>query len=643
MIRKAPYGSWLSPLTIDLYVKDSISFQELASDGFSLYWTESRPFEKGRAAVLTLNPDNQVIDLLPDFSIRSKVHEYGGGALCIHQGDLYFTEEKSQSIYRFSQGKKIDLLCQKKNTRFADGRISSKRNMMYCVAEEHCVEKKVDNLLINIDLSKPHLIKPLIVDQDFIAYPRLSRKEDKLAWISWNRPHMPWQHSQLWMADIREDGSLEIPILIAGDKQEAVTQPVWAKNGDLYFLSDRSGWWNIYRLKQGVIEAVYPVDAECSSPLWILGRTSYALYESEDAVLIVCVFTQKGVDHLAFVFPEHKEWETLNLPFTVIRDPKIMKEDVFFFASSPLHPLSLIRLNLKTRKWEIIKQSFISPLSQDSLSFPKIIEFPSQKKKGYAFFYPPKNPAFAPLEHEMPPLLVKAHGGPTACSQTGLNLEIQFWTSRGFAFLDVNYSGSSGFGRSYRDSLNGKWGILDVEDCISAAQEAARKNLADIKRIVIKGSSAGGFTALCALTFHQFFAAGTCYYGIADLEQLVKDTHKFEADYLTSLIGPYSEMKQVYQERSPLHHAQNIHSPLLLLQGKEDKIVPLQQAEDMYKALKQNKTPVALLSFNQEGHGFKRAETIKRCLEAELSFYSQLFNLPLLEKISHISLNAALL
>ena len=319
-------------------------------------------------------------------------------------------------------------------------------------------------------------------------------------------------------------------------------------------------------------------------------------------------------------------WETLNLPFTVIRDLKVVKEDLFFFAASPTQPLSLVKMHLHTKQCEILKPSFSNPLSHDDVSVPTIVEFPSEKGKGYGFFYPPKSSSFTPLENEKPPLIVKVHGGPTACSQTGLNLETQFWTSRGFAVVEVNYSGSSGFGRQFREKLNGNWGILDVADSISCAKELAKKGLIDEKRMIIKGGSAGGYTALCAVAFHQVFAAAVSYYGVADPEALAKDTHKFESRYLDSLIGPYPQEKILYLQRSPLHHAKNIQAPLLLLQGKEDPIVPLNQAEAMHQALLKNNIPASLIVFENESHGFKHASTIRKCAEAELSFYSKLFS-----------------
>lgn len=610
-------GSWPSIISLDHLTKRSVSFQELEWDGKNLYWTESRPFEKGRNALIQW-VQKAPVDLVPECSVRSRVHEYGGGALTAYRDNCYFVSE--DTLYQLDKQSKLTTLLSDPSLRIADITVLPHERALITVAEKHHEGSHVENFLLYLDLTSKKW-KRLAVGHDFYACPRLSLDGKKLAFITWDAPYMPWERSTLWLADLKEDGSLkDITPLV--QEQASVCQVTWSLKGELHFASDQDGFWNLYRYDGRQIEPLYRMDAEFAPAPWIFKRPSYGFLENGK---IACIYTQKGIDHLGILDPQEKRLKPFELPFTVITNLCVSSSHLYFFAGSPQMPMSVIAYDLQANRYEVLKKSSEFDLDPEWMPIPTQIEFPSTDgKSAFAFYYPPKNPQ-VPASQEKPPLIVRAHGGPTSRALPQLNMEFLFWTSRGFAVLDVNYGGSTGYGRKYRERLDGEWGILDVHDCIAAADHLVNKGLVDGKRLIIKGGSAGGFTALCGVCFTKKFAAAVSYYGVSDLEGLVATTHKFEAHYLEHLVGRYPEEKKRYEKRSPIHHVKQIDAAVLLLQGTKDAIVPLDQATKIYEILKQKNHPVSLVILEGEGHGFRGSQAIQKSIESELDFYKQLF------------------
>lgn len=612
MVMTAPFGTWTSPITTDLMVAQSIGFSDMKADEHGLYWTELRPHEKARLA-LVKNGES----LFEEISVKTRVHEYGGGAFCLSNGQVVFSNDADRQLYCYD-GNNLEKLTDTPDSRYADG------DGAYWVCETH--GEKVDNTLVRLDEKGAHTVA---TGHDFYSSPRVSPDGKKLAYITWDFPHMQWDSSQLWLADIGEDGKLHNREMIAGGPDESVCQVLWSPDGVLHYVSDETGFWNLYSFDGETEENLCPMEAEFGVPAWVFGRPTYAFLPDGQ---IACMVVEKGVDSLGILDPATKTLEKPDLPFTLVQNLVTYEDKVYFFGAGPTLPISIVSYDPKTNNCKVVKQSFDVPITDEWISKGEIIEYPSlDGKTGYAFYYPPTNPNFEPPEGEAPPMIVKSHGGPTARSYTFLTLEIQYWTSRGFAFLDVNYGGSTGYGREYFKRLEKQWGVLDVEDCISAAKTVVSKGLADEKRLLVRGGSAGGYTTMACLTFHDIFAAGTSYYGVSDLELLYKDTHKFEAQYTDLLIGKYPEEIELIRERSPSSYPEKISTPLLLLQGTEDKIVPPNQSEEIYEVLKKRGTPVGMLLFEGEGHGFRQAANVKHALDAELYFYAKILGLELPE------------
>jgi dipeptidyl aminopeptidase/acylaminoacyl peptidase len=476
----------------------------------------------------------------------------------------------------------------------------------------------------------------LVAGADFFAAPRLSPDGRRLAWLCWGHPHMPWDGTELWTAEVGADG-LAGASRLAGGPEESVSQPRWSPDGLLHFVSDRTGWWNLYRLRGEATEARAPIEAEFGSPQWSFGMSMYAFLPDGR---IAAIMTQNGADKLVYVGPDRRI-EPGDLPFTAYgKRLRSSGTTLVFAAASPTEAAAILRLDATTGAYEVLGRSLEEPPDPHYISRPSSIAFPTEggKQIAYAIYYPPANADYVGPSGELPPLIVESHGGPTSMRSAQLNLGIQYWTSRGFGVVDVNYGGSSGYGRAYRERLKGQWGIVDTEDCISGARYLAAEGEVDGKRLAIRGASAGGYTTLCALVFHTDFTAGASYFGVADCEALAKDTHKFESRYLDGLIGPYPEARDVYYARSPIHFADRLTCPVILFQGLEDRVVPPSQAEMMVSALRAKRLPVAYLAFEGEQHGFRKAETIQRTLEAELYFYSRVFNFPVSEDIQPVGI-----
>ena len=629
-VKIASYGAWQSPITSDLIVSETVRLSDIVLDGPNVFWVEMRPSEGGRCLVVRCTPDGQKTDVTPaDFNVRSRVHEYGGRSFAVDDGNVYFSNFSDQHIYLQKPNSDPVPVATDNALRFADIVVDRRRQSLICVCEDHSRQKaEPENSLVRLDLkargesgSRP--IGVLVSSSDFVSSPCLSPDGKQLAWLSWNHPNMPWDGTELWVGRLEDDGTLRNMEKVAGGLEESVFQPQWSPGGTLYFVSDRTGWWNIYRWKDNRIQAVCLLKAEFGLPQWVFGMSTYA-FESEQH--LICAYTRNGRWHLADIDLTTDELKQIDTPHTDISYLRATSGSAFFLGGSGTEPSSIVRLDLTTQWHTVLRRSSGVDVDDDFISIPQSIEFPTAREQtAHAFFYAPRNKNYQAPDPERAPLIVISHGGPTASTTQSLNLAVQYWTSRGIAVLDVNYGGSTGYGRPYRQRLAGQWGIVDTQDCTSGAKYAVENFNIDPDRLIIRGGSAGGYTTLCALVFQDIFKAGASYYGVSDLEALAQETHKFESRYLDNLIGPYPERKDLYIERSPIHHAERLSCPIIFFQGLEDKVVPPPQAEMMVEILKAKKLPVAYITFEKEQHGFRMAQNIKRALDAELYFYSRVF------------------
>ncbi len=639
-IKTASYGSWRSPITSDLIVAQSITLLDVRLDGGSVYWLEGRPQEQGRNVVVRGNELSQPADLTPlPFNARTRVHEYGGGAWLVQDGTVYFSNFADGRLYRLAAGESEPRTLTPaphapgRDWRFADGVIDSRRRRWIGVCEDHTIDGEPVNALVAVDLdSEAGGGRPpgrmLAGGHDFFSSPRLSPDEDQLAWLAWDHPNMPWNGTMLYLAEFGDDGTIREPQLIAGGIAESIFQPEWSPDGaTIVFVSDRSGWWNLhcFDLATRTTRPLVPMKAEFGVPHWLFGTSTFAFAGEKR---IVCAYSQAGLGRLAVLDIVSETLTPLDLPFTEFGSVRADGDRVVFRAGAPDHPASIVALDMGSGRHTILKKSTgiidrAEPPIADYLTRVETVEFPTTGgSTAFGLFYPPSNPDYAAPEHERPPLLVKCHGGPTSAASSTLNLGIQYWTSRGIAVLDVNYGGSTGFGRAYRDRLHLAWGVVDVDDCVNGAKFLSEQGRVDGKRCVISGGSAGGYTTLAALTFRDFFQGGGSYYGVSDAAALARDTHKFESRYLDWLIGPYPQEEARYRERSPLYHVKRLSKPMIFFQGDEDAVVPPNQAEAMVEALRRKGNPVGYLLFSGEQHGFRKSANIQRCLDAELYFYA---------------------
>ena len=649
----APYGSWKSPVTSELIVADSVSIGDVVMHADDIYWTEMCPADNARNVIVRRTPDGSVHDLTPPgYSVRTRVHEYGGGAFCVSGaggGDsaIYFSNFADQRIYRQTVSASGEMdepqpLTPEIAMRYADGVVCERRNIMVCVREDHSSSwREAVNTIVAIDLERGGS-RVLVSGASFYSSPRISLDGSTLAWLSWNHPNMPWDGCELWVAELRDDGSLGERQLVAGGADESIFQPSWSPSGVLHCVSDRTGWWNIYRAASdfGSVEPVCETDSmdkEFGRPAWVFGLSTYG-FASEER--IICTYTQSGDWHIGDIDTASGTLTTVPTPFTDVGTLHVTAQHVAFTAGSPTMPVSLMRHDLIDSSTTRLRSSNDAAPDEGYVSRAQAIEFPTENGlTAHAFYYPPTNRDYAAPEVETPPLIVISHGGPTSASDSSLDLRKQFWTSRGFAVLDVNYGGSSGFGTEYRRRLNENWGVVDVDDCINGATYLVEQGLADADRLIIRGSSAGGFTTLLALTTRDTFSAGASYYGISELEALLRDTHKFESRYLDTMVGRFPEHEERYRERSPINHIDSLSAPMIVLQGLDDEIVPPNQAELMVNALREKGLPVAYLTFEGEQHGFRQAANIRRALEAELYFYSRVFGFELADDINPVQID----
>jgi dipeptidyl aminopeptidase/acylaminoacyl peptidase len=621
----APYGSWKSPLTSDLIVAGTIGLEQVMVDGNDLYWIEARPAEKGRNVIVRQTAQGIIHDVTPPpFNARTRVHEYGGGAYTVHEGTVYLSNFADQRLYGHKPGQPPVPITPQGDWRYADGVVDVQSGRLICVREDHTqAGKEAVNTIAGVSLAGggPGVI--LVSGHDFYAAPRLDPDGKRLAWLAWNHPNMPWDGTELWVGDIARDGSLANIKKVTGGPEESIFQPEWSPDGILHFASDKTGWWYMYRWKANTIEPLCPRQAEFGRPYWVFGIPTYAFLGPES---ILCSYIEGGDWRLATLYAKNRSLDTIAVPHMDITGVRSQSGLGVMVAGSPTQAQAVVRVDPITGRCGIVRSSSTLAIDPGYLSVPEAISFPTENNQAAnGFYYPPRNKDYTGQPGTRPPLLVRSHGGPTSASTSTLRLDIQYWTSRGIAVLDVNYGGSTGFGRDYRQRLQGTWGIVDVDDCVNGARFLALRGDVDPRRLAIRGGSAGGFTTLAALTFRDLFRAGASYYGVSDLEALAKDTHKFESRYLDGLIGPYPQRKDLYQQRSPIHFTDRLSCPVILFQGLEDKVVPPNQAEMMVQALRRKGLPVAYVAFEGEQHGFRQAANIKRALDGELYFFGKVF------------------
>ncbi len=623
----APFGTWTSPITPQDVAAAALRLGSVVVDGDDIYWIEGRPAEGGRSVIVSRDGRGRIADVTPQgTNVRTRVHEYGGAAYAVSRGNVYYSEFADQRIYRLGPQGQPEPLTPAGDWYFADWSVDVFRERLVAVREDHTVRgREAMTTLVSVPFAgEPTSGTVVVSGHDFYATPRFSPDGSQLSWLAWRHPQMPWDGTELWVAEVAADGSLERPTLVAGGDSESIFQPGWSPGGELHFVSDRTGWWNLYRWRSNRIEAVHTMAAEFGRPLWQLGTATWAFV---DRTRLLAACGEGGRWSLVVIDTSTGSLTPVPTDLEPTDTIAAARGHGVLVAGSSSAPDAVIRVDPETGAVETIRAASEVTVPSACLSSPVPIEFPTDSGlHAHAFYYRPRNAGLNGTPGERPPLLVISHGGPTAATHARLNLEIQYWTSRGFAVVDVNYGGSTGYGRAYRERLRGQWGIVDVADCANAARFLVGEGNADPNRLIIRGRSAGGYTTLAALTFQpDLFKAGASYYGVGDLELLARDTHKFESRYLDSLVGPYPATRDLYRARSPIHFVDRLSCALILFQGLEDQVVPPNQAELMQDAVRRKGLPVALLMFEGEQHGFRKAATIVRCLESELFFYGAVF------------------
>ncbi len=634
----APFGSWKSPITSDQLVEAVVGLAYPLVSGEEIYWLESRPNEGGRQTILRADAAGTVEEVLPkEFAARTLVHEYGGLPYAVHGDVVFFSNMSDQRLYRLDRDGTATALTpdppQPMAWRYAAPVVSPDGRFLICVRERHGEE--VLNDLVLIETARPNEARVLAQGHDFYSSPAISPDGTRLCWLQWDHPRMPWNGTELLEGSFDESGSLgEIRVVCGGD-DESIAQPSYSPTGVLHFISDRSDWWNLYEDDGRDGKALAPTNAEFASPDWVFGLANYAFCRDR----LVASWLENGFGHLGVLDRAGARFEEINTEYQFFGGLQAYGDRLLAITASAAASPVLGVIDLDRADVHVVAQSRTSSVDVSYLSAPQAIEFETGNgQSAFGLYYPPKNPDFIGPPGELPPLIVGSHGGPTSASVPVLSYSTQYWTSRGFGVIDVNYGGSSGYGRQYRERLRDSWGIVDVEDCTNAAKHLARIGEVDPNRLLIHGGSAGGYTTLCAATFRTEFAAGASYFGVADAGALARDTHKFESRYLDQLIGSWPEDEALYKERSPIFHTDKLSTPLILFQGLEDKVVPPNQAEMMLEALRTRGAPVAYLAYEGEQHGFRRAENIKRTAEAELYFYGKILGFEPADEIEPVTI-----
>jgi dipeptidyl aminopeptidase/acylaminoacyl peptidase len=624
----APYGAWRSPFPISMLTTGVVALGEIKAAGGVRYWLEGRPEEKGRQVLVRRDQDGTTTRLTPEgFNARTRVQEYGGAAYLV-EGELVVVSDFSTGrLNRVTGPERLEPFTPEKAWRYADMVLDASRNRLIAVREDHEKETlerhgEAQNAVVAIDLASGD-VSVLVEGADFYAAPRLSPDGSRICWLEWRHPNMPWDGTELRLADLAPDGSISNARTVAGSRTDWISQPRWSPDGILHFAAEPGNWMNLFRYVDGRTEAVTNEEAEFVYPDWLFGYSTYGFLADGS---IIAIGRSGGRDRLYVVGPAPGAIRDLDVPFTEMSGIAVDGAVVVLRVASPTEPSSIIELDPATGARTELRRSMAATFDPGDLAVPRLVEFPTTGgRTAYGHFYPPANRSFRGPDGALPPLIVTSHGGPTASAYTGLTVVAQLFSSRGFAALDVDYGGSTGYGKEYRKRLEGQWGVVDLDDCVNGARWVAEQGLADGERLAIRGGSASGYTTLCAMTFSDAFRAGTSYFGIGDLETFRSETHKFESRYDQTLIGPWPEARQLYHDRSPINFVDRISCPVLILQGAEDKVVPPAQAEEIVDALWEKRLPHAYLLFPGEDHGFRAAENIIRSFEAELSFYGQIF------------------
>jgi dipeptidyl aminopeptidase/acylaminoacyl peptidase len=636
-------GSWPTPITSELVVRAAARLGEVCVDGDDVYWSEARPTEGGRSVIVRRSADGTVTDVLPGpWNARTRVHEYGGGAWTVSGGTLWFTEFSDQRLYRLVPGSDVPVAVTPEpevaaGVRHADLRVVSSGAAVLAVRETHTASGAATDVVNEIvRVSEDGSTEVLVSGTDFVSDPRLAPDGVTLSWLRWNHPDMPWDSTEFVVR--AADGTEHV---IAGGPGESVVQPTWDDDLALWFFSDRTDFWSLYRKRpHEEPELVVDVGGDIAGPQWVFGLSRFALLSDGRAVV---AYGRDGADRLAVAEPGG-ELRELDVPYDVFRYVTAQGTSVVCLAAGPASEPVVLRIDVDGGEPELLRPARDLGLDPAWFSRPEHVTFPTDPRDtgidtAHALVYPPANPEAGAPDGELPPLMVVVHGGPTSATAPVLSLEIQYWTSRGFCVADVDYRGSTGYGRRYRDALRGHWGIVDLDDVVACARYLADAGRVDPARMAIRGGSAGGYTTLAALTMRPgVFTAGASHFGLADLRAFVGETHKFESRYLDGLIAPWPAGEEVYIERSPVTHVDALDTPLAVFQGEEDKVVPPDQAEIIVAALREKGVPHAYLLFPGEQHGFRKAENIRAALDGELSFYSQIwgFDLPEGEGITPI-------
>lgn len=657
------HGSWPSPITTDLVVSGSVGLSDVRAGDDDVWWAESRPDDGGRVVIVRHRPDGAVVDVVPaGYSARTRVHEYGGGAWWLHDDTLFFANWSDQRLYRIDPAPEPDLElapvaltaepAHPQGDRYADGSLTADGRWVLCVRERHPApdpDGTPTGEAVNEVVAIPGFggaATVLVSGPDFVAAPCVSPDGCTIAWLQWNHPDMPWDGTELWTADLVADAagcSISGSRRVAGSRTESITQPSWHADGSLWFVSDRSDWWNLYRFgADSVPMAVAPLAGEIGTPAWVFAQRRYA-FLADGRVAVA--YAAAGVDHLAVIDPAVSPVEIVQVEagFTALASLQPYGHGLVFVGGAPDAEPVIAMADVPRRgdaTVAVIRRPRALGIDRSWFAAPESITVAGPDGAvTHAVFYPPTNPDVTPTTGSVPPLIVMSHGGPTSAARPQLSMVVQYWTSRGFAVADVNYRGSTGYGRAYRQALAGQWGIVDVDDCVAVAQHLVVAGRVDGDRLAIRGGSAGGYTTLCALAFRDQFQAGASLYGVADLEALARDTHKFESRYLDSLVGPYPETRDRYVERSPIHHVDGFDCPLIVLQGADDEVVPPAQSQMIVDAVRAKGLPVAYVEFAGEQHGFRLAASIKRALEAEHYFFGRVFGLEPDESIEPVPID----
>lgn len=622
------YGMWKSPFTTEVITKSAKQFMEVYASNNNIFWLERRPEEAGRSVLVMQNENGDITDITPkynkrskeNFNVRTRVQEYGGLSFIINRDIVYFVNYQDQRLYKQKIGSSPQPLT-KQGIRYADLQFT-KHGIVAVGETNHGTKdgaKAVKNFiaLINVDTGEQTILRE---GNDFYAYPTISKDGSKIAWIEWSHPNMPWDSTELFLGDF-VGNKINSVVKIAGNGNESVLEPNFRDDNDLYFVTDRDNWWNIYKYSNNDIKQVYKSESEFSGPMWTQGSRHWGFFKDK----IIAIFSNNSFGYIAVIDSDTGGFSKIDIQGSTFSSLKTFDSKAILIRYFTNQPSEIILLNLEDYSVKVAYKTDNAPIDKEYISEPEAIEYFSNGRMAKALYYPPTNKDYKAPEDQKPPLIVSIHGGPTGQAVPVFNPKIQFWTSRGFAVADINYGGSTGFGREYRLLLNNKWGVIDVEDCENGAQYLAAKGLVDIDKLAIHGGSAGGYTTLAALTFGNIFTVGASYYGVSDLKALTEETHKFESRYLDNLLGSYPEKATVYYSRSPINYVNKLNKPIIFFQGDEDKIVPLNQATKMYEALKERGIKTELVIYEGEQHGFRKAENIQNALEKELSFLLDVF------------------